>query len=514
MTRLRYITFLFIFLYQNSFSQNPIPVGFISIDEQVRNLQLLNKFDSNSSFSNRPVYTTNQISFDQLLNTIDPKLKYHSKQINTWKVNFRLLPVNLTQKMNPNRPFGWNDQALGFTKGYQSLLTTGLMADLGIFHAQYQPELVHYATGPFPKKTKLLPGQSFVGIKYAKLALSVSSENLWWGPGRYASLLMSNNAQGFEHLRLNTYKPIDIGIGKIEFSLVLGRMMRDTTFGFENNSLQKRGLNYSLPSTRQFNGVNVVYQPKILKNVFIGLSRSFQNYELSKPEYQANFNAYLPVLNDLFKNNYSDDSLNKDQILSLFTRWLFPKVNAEVYFEFGYNDAKTNIRDLLINSTHSSAYTFGFKKLQLLTDTKFLDLGFEATKMSQSPSYLQRSAGNWYEHGQVQEGFTNNNQIIGVGSGQGNDLQTITLNLREGFYTFGLKFQHIANQPYLETGDNTVQLRNTKWNDYVFGINWGHRYHKIIINANLEWVNAKNYNWIKGSHQGNLNAFINTIFLW
>jgi hypothetical protein len=220
------------------------------------------------------------------------------------------------------------------------------------------------------------------------------------------------------------------------------------------------------------------------------------------------------VFNDLFKNNYSDDSLNKDQILSLFTRWLFPKSNAEVYFEFGYNDAKTNIRDLLINTTHSSAYTFGFKKLQLLTDTKFLDLGFEATKMSQSPSYLQRSAGNWYEHGQVQEGFTNNNQIIGVGAGQGNDLQTITLNLREGFHTFGLKFQHIANKPYLETGDNAVQLRNTKWNDYVFGINWGHRYHKIIINANLEWVNAKNYNWIIGSRQGDLNAFINTIFLW
>jgi hypothetical protein len=246
MTRLHYITFFFIFLYQNSFSQNPISVGFISIDEQVRNLQLLNKFDSNLSFSNRPIYTSIQTSFDQLLNTIDPQLKYQSKQINTWKVNFRLLPVSLTQKMNPNRPFGWNDQALGFTKGYQSLLTSGLMADLGIFHAQYQPELVHYATGPFPKKTKLLPGQSFVGIKYAKLALSVSSENLWWGPGRYASLLMSNNAQGFEHLRLNTYQPIDIGIGKIEFSLVLGRMTRDTTFGFENNSLQKRGLNYNL----------------------------------------------------------------------------------------------------------------------------------------------------------------------------------------------------------------------------------------------------------------------------
>jgi hypothetical protein len=514
MTRFRILTLLFIFLYQFAFSQNPVPIGFIGIEEQIRNLQLLNKFDSSASFLNRPIYTTQLTTFDKLLSTIDSKLKYQSPQIQTWRLNLKLLPVSITQKMNTNRPYGWNDQTLGLTKGYQSLLTTGVYANLGIFHAQYQPELTHYSSGPFPKKTKLLPGQSFIGIKYAKLSLGVSSENLWWGPGRYASLLMSNNAQGFEHLRLNTYKPINIGIGQIEFALVLGRMTRDIDLGFENNALQKRGFNQSQPSTRQYNGLNVVFQPKVLKNIFIGINRSFQNYELSKISYKADIKSYLPVLNELFKNNYSDDTLNKDQILSFFTRWLFPKANAEIYFESGYNDAKTNMRDLLINTTHSSAYTFGFKKLHTLTDTKFLDLGFEATKMSQSPSYLQRSAGNWYEHSQVQEGFTNNNQIMGVGSGQGNDLQTITLNLREGFNTIGFKFQHIANKPYLETNENAVQLRNIKWNDYVFGINWGQRYHKIIINANLEWVKANNYNWVSGARQNNLHAFINTIYLW
>ena len=509
-----YINFLFLFLYQISFAQYPISVGFISLDDQIRNLQLLNKIDSNQSFLNRPFYTKKDFTYDNLFNKIDNTFEYHAPTIQRWKLILIPLPISFTQKLNTNRPFGWNDQAMGYTKGYQSLLTTGLYADLGIFHAQYQPEFVHFSSGPFPRKTKILPGQSFVGIKYANLALGISSENLWWGPGRYASLLMSNNATGFEHLRLNTYNPINIGIGKIEFALVLGRMTRDTAMGFENRNQEKRGFNNGLTSTRQYNGVNVVFQPKILKNIFVGFNRSFQNYELDKAAYQADFKSYLPIMNELFKNNYSDDTLSKDQISSLFTRWLFPKSNAEIYFEFGYNDAKTNMRDLLINTTHSSAYTFGFKKLFLLTDTKYLDLGFEATKMSQSPSYLQRSAGNWYEHGQVQEGFTNNNQIIGVGSGQGNDLQTITLNLREGFNTVGLKFQHISNNPYLETGQNAVKLRNLKWNDYVFGLNWGHRYKKTIINANVEWVNAENYNWINVDRKGNLYAFINTIFLW
>jgi hypothetical protein len=159
MTRFRILTLLFIFLYQFAFSQNPVPIGFIGIEEQIRNLQLLNKFDSSASFLNRPIYTTQLTTFDKLLSTIDSKLKYQSPQIQTWRLNLKLLPVSITQKMNTNRPYGWNDQTLGLTKGYQSLLTTGVYANLGIFHAQYQPELTHYSSGPFPKKKKLLPGQ-------------------------------------------------------------------------------------------------------------------------------------------------------------------------------------------------------------------------------------------------------------------------------------------------------------------------------------------------------------------
>jgi len=495
-------------------AQNPIAVGFSNLDEHVRNAQLLGKLDANESLTNRPYYTSRYQTYADLLNDLDGQIQYHAPQINKWGLHIEALPISLTQKYNSTRAFGWNDQAMGYSKGYQGQLTTGLFAKWGILHAQYQPELVHFASGDFTKKTKLLPGQSFVAIHVAGLSLSISSENLWWGPGRYASLLMSNNAAGFEHARLATTRPINIGIGKLEFALVLGRMTRDTSQGFENNSLQKRTFDYSLASTRQYNGVNMVLQPAGLKNIFVGFNRAFQNYEqVQKPG--ANFmTTYMPVLNGLYKSNYADDTLSKDQILSIYTRWLFPKNHAEVYFEYGFNDAKQNVRDLLIDMSHSSAYTFGFKKLHTLTETKYLDLGFEATKMSQTPSYIQRSAGNWYEHSTVYEGFTNNNQIIGVGAGHGNDLQTITLDLHEGFNVLGIKFQHIAHNPYLETGENAVKLRNTKWDDYVFGTHWGYRYKHFIVNANLEWVKARNYNWINATHKGNIYAFINTIFLW
>jgi len=505
---------IILLITQQGWSQNPISVGFFNIEDYVRNLQLLGKLDQNQSFSNRPYYTNKYQSYEALISEIDNNYSYQVPQLNKGALYMKALPISFTQKYNSKRAFGWNDQAMGFSKGYQAQLTTGLFAKFGIIHAQYQPEFVHFASGNFTKKTKLLPGQSFVGIKAADLLLGISSENLWWGPTRYSPLLMSNNALGFEHARFATTSPINIGFGKLEFSLVLGRMTRDTSQGFENNNLQKRSFDYFQPKTRQYNGVNMVFQPALLKNIFVGFTRAFQNYEIT-PKADANFvTSYMPVLNGLYKNNYADDTLSKDQILNVYTRWLFPKNHAEVYFEYGFNDAKQNVRDLLIDMSHSSAYTFGFKKLHTLNKTTYLDLSFEATKMSQTPSYIQRTAGNWYEHGQVYEGFTNNNQIIGAGSGQGNDLQTFTLDLYDGFNIWGIKFQHIANNPYLEVGENAVKLRNTKWDDYVFGTHWGYRYKKLIINANIEWVKARNYNWVNATHKGNIYAFINTIFLW
>jgi hypothetical protein len=57
----------------------------------------------------------------------------------------------------------------------------------------------------------------------------------------------------------------------------------------------------------------------------------------------------------------------------------------------------------------------------------FITITAEATRMSQTPSYLLRNAGNWYEHGIIYEGYTNENQILGAGSGFGNNVQTVKL---------------------------------------------------------------------------------------
>ena len=119
------------------------------------------------------------------------------------------------------------------------------------------------------------------------------------------------------HYSLNTTRPLKTPIGSFEFQLILGRMTRDSLQGYENNLLKRRDLSAN-PKNRQYNGIILTYQPRFLKNVFFSVERAFQNYEGPLPNSKF-MNTYLPVMNNLFKKDYNDDTLNKDQILSIST---------------------------------------------------------------------------------------------------------------------------------------------------------------------------------------------------
>jgi hypothetical protein len=144
-------------------------------------------------------------------------------------------------------------------------------------------------------------------------------------------------------------------------------------------------------------------------------------------------NKYLPVFIAASPKDYaSSASIPADGAFSFFTRWILPKHHAEFYLEYGYNDFKQNLRDLATNANHSSAYIIGFKKIVVLPNKQLLDISSELTQMAQTTSYVVRSAGNWYEHGSIFQGFTYQNQIMGAGSGMGNNVQTIQVKKING----------------------------------------------------------------------------------
>ena len=503
-------------------AEMPIPVGNTDIDELVRNLVLLDKIPSNTNLTIRPYYTETKLNYQSLLQTIDSSIEYDPLLFKNKYFTLKKLPLQFGQKLNTNHPYGGNDGAMSYSKGYQFQISGGVYAQFKNIKLLLRPEYVQTASQEYktsgywgqvnPAYKKLLLGNSSLRFDLGKVSMGVSTQNLWWGPGIYNSLLMSNNAQGFFHYSINSNRPIKNFLGTFQFQVISATLTQDSLQGFENNGLRRRNIN---KSDRVLSSLAVDYQPSFLKNISFGINRSLQSYKDRLPTDFVQKN--IPVLSAFFgSTDVARDTFPQDQTVSIYTKWMFPKSHAELYYQFAYNDAKANWRDFWLDMSHSTAYILGFKKLFILKDEKYLDLGMEVIKLGQTPSYIHRNAGNFYEHSVIREGYTNQNQILGAGSGFGNNMQTIQLSINEGWNKFGFIFHRIEQNPIsMWSGPlEDIGLRRVKWNDYSYGIQSRFKYKNILFNANIEWVNSKNYLWTMGQNQNNLYANFNTIFLW
>jgi len=514
---------------KNNYIEYAIPVGLLDFDEELRDLQLLNIYKYNNSFNIRPIYTNYKFSYDSILNNIDTGIDFNVFTRNLKKVNYNLIPLSLQQKYTSDHPFGWSDGVFKNAKGYQSILSSGVNINYKNLLINIAPEYLYTenknnpAFQNLPKVYKTYLGNSFVYLNIKNIIFGVSNQNLWWGPGVFNSLLMSNNAPGFMHFNISTVTPIKTFIGSFEFQLIGGKLTRDLSQGLETLSMNKPdSLNlyfpyikdYSQFNDRYFNGISISFNPKFFKHFHLGIERAFQNY--TRESIPNNFiQNYLPIFSLFTRNDY-EDQINRDQYIAINGRWLFPKDHAEIYFESGFNDAFQNLRDFSLDLEHATAYIFGFKKLDLLSYRKYITYNLEFTRLSQTPSYLHRQAGNWYKNAQILEGYTNDNQIMGTGGGLGNNIQTLSVGYINNDFKIKLKLQHIAQDPngIYDSGNGNNGLNEIKWNDYLIGYNIQKRYNKFMFKHSVDFIKSKNYNWVNNLDKNNFVINLSSIYLW
>jgi hypothetical protein len=506
-------------------SNHPISVGYTDLDDDIRNLQLLGKISAKYSLTNRPFYTNTFLNYGKIINLIDTNLKGNHGGFHRKYFDIQLLPVNVSFKYNSHHPYGWNDGPLNFSKGLQKQYTGGIYLRILNLNIQVKPEMVDIQPKPYeiglewlgwgyfsPPIKKIYFGQSFTSLNLGPFALGLSNQNVWWGPGKYSALIMTNNAPGFIHKTFRTTRPIVTKFGNFEFNIISGGDLKyDSAQGLETWELKKKIVKNG---PRVFNGVNLVYQPKFLPNLFFGFNRVFVDY--TKNKYSSFLQKNIPQLLPFTKKSYSDDSIFRNQLLSIYTKWLFPRSNAEAYLEFGFEDASINLRDLMLDFSHSAAFIVGFKKIQKLQNEKYLDINYEYTKIANSPSLIQRGAsGVWYSH-LIIEGYTNYNQIMGAGSGFGNNLQTFEFNYNNKFNRIGIKLQHIIHNPMIFANPNPqlLGLRKVYWNDYSLGLGLRARVYKFLIDAKVENVFSKNYLWKQNNNTFNLFGLLNMTYIW
>lgn len=469
-----------------------LPVG-SAADQYLRFLQLTNQTQNSSGLVSRPLsYNHSEEQCDSALNSLVRTALHYSFRKNIYA---GILPLSLDQQYVSHHPFYQNDGAMIPAKGYQMQLSGGVYAKLGPLSFQLRPEFVYAANQPYqhnenfgsvPKGAyrQVFPGQSALGLAAGPVALTVSTENLWWGPGMHHSLVMTNQAPGFLHAKLHSRRPLKTPIGQFEWTLLGGRLQSNPSLPFDNENLMYKPADVF---DRYLNAFVVSYQPKFIRGLSIGVTRGMQQYEHEvESSGESMFRKYLPVILKPIqkKNAMDDDTKTTDQLASAFFRWLWRKSKAEIYAEYGYNDYKKNIRDFTMNMPHAAAYMVGFKKAIALPDKGFVEAGIELLQMSQSPDLLVRNAGNWYEHGGIQEGYSNGGQVMGAAFAS--NAQTFQLSYQKGLQRTGFVLQRFQRDPVRAA---------PRWNDWVVSFSHSKPFKGFYLQGQLQCIRSKNYGW-------------------
>jgi len=321
--------------------------------------------------------------------------------------------------------------------------------------------------------------------------------------------MMSNNARGFEHITVNTIKPLNIGIGNFEFHLVTGKLVES---GFEQSYSKFKYANHLTfleknDDWRYFQGINIIYSPKFIDGFSIGFIRWTQAYSKFIKENKD----FFPVFDNLFRKNdkygYQSGSLegSRDQAAGLNFRWIWKNANAEIYGEYFHNDSKANIRDLLLDSDHSRAATIGLQKIfSLKNSDDYFKFSWEWTQMEQTAGRTLRNQGMWYHHSRVQHGFTNRGEVMGSSIGPGSNSHYFGILKSINKNKFGIYFEIVdQNNDFLYHAFGEAKDFRRYWKDYNFHFSFKKKLNHYWIDFNAMYSKNLNYQWgLDESKQG------------
>ena len=512
---------MFLMIFCPFFSKaQTLPLGISeNIEDSYRRSQLLGVDSSGFSYMIRPIL---------------------AKDAFKGKKTLAILPILLLQQFNTHHPYGYNDGAMIPANGYQTLFSAGLFAKYGPLSIQLRPEFVFAENkdyrelhetnnGPgfqnavvsymnrieLPTRfnkgayTNLNMGQSSVRLTFNPVSIGISNENLWWGPGMYNSLLMSNNAAGFKHITLNTSRPVKTGIGTFEAQLIGGRLEGSGVEQPEGEGFARKPKDW-----RYISGIVLTYQPKWLTGLSLGLDRSFIIY---RQDMSSGLADLIPVISSAFKKSFrneegtvnTEDLRNRDQNFSLFARWVMAESRSEVYVQYGRNDFAWDLRDALVEPEHSRAYIAGYRKLIALSRAnEYIQVGIELTQMEGSNTGQVRDEPSWYLHSRIPAGYTHKGQLIGAGIGTESNQQTLDLNWVKDLNRIGLRIEHLEHDYGLS---RTVRGERKSWTDLAFVGRYDRAYKDFVINSQLGYIRSNNY--LYENKENNPNNRVNNLHL-
>lgn len=394
---------------------------------------------------------------------------------------------------NTAASYGQNDGALWQGKGYNTSLTAGVRLEAYGFEVTVKPQVAFSQNLGF----EIMPGvygseysyfwagnidlvqrygdSSFWTFDWGDTELRWSwntftigfgFQSPWLGPAWLNPMLGSNNS--------GTYPKFDIGLRRTKVTLPwLGWYIGDIEGRIWCGKLSESDYfdNDSSNDYRQLTGFSIAYSPAFLPELTFSINK------ISIARWDEKSIKYL--------NPFYDTNAVEDQKCSFAVDLLFPAVGFEFYGELGLDDY--NSRGFA-NPFHTAIYTIGAKK-EISFFQKFSyfkkfnirpEIIFEWNNFEMSQDFqLQWHYMGYYSHGLIKQGYTQDGQIIGAGSGYFGNSQYLALRtyFSKGDITFFIHFNkpdtNYLNNKGIDTKEDDWQKEGKKQHDQ-----WG--YYKAI----------------------------------
>ena len=400
-------------------------------------------------------------------------------------VKLKLYGPKWFNSYNTKAPYGQNDGALWQGKGYNTSLTAGARLEAFGFEATFKPQVswsqnreFDYMPGVYGSEYSYFWkgnidlvqrygdssfwtfdwGDTEIRYSWNNFTVGFGFQSPWLGPAWLNPMLGSNNA--------GTYPKFDIGLRKTKVYMpytdwYLGEIEGRAWLGYLTESDYFD--NDSTNDHRQFTGFSVAYSPSILPELTLSINKiSLARWDEKSAKY----------LNPLYDSNEVED-----QKVSFGADLLFPTVGFEVYGELGIDDY--NGRGFA-DPFHTMIYTVGTIKeltfIKKVTKSKLeSELIFEWSNFGMSQDFqLEWKYMGYYSHSLISQGYTQNGQIIGAGSGYFGNSQYIALRtyFSKGNVTLFLHY----NRPDTNYIDNIgLDTKYDEWKDTYKGSHeqWG-----------------------------------------
>lgn len=372
---------------------------------------------------------------------------------------------------NSALPFSLNDGPLWAGRGTNVRAVGGMSFRAGRFRGVLAPELVvsqnqefqlrippierppiapdrsewqfeWYAFGPYsidlPTRfgdeaiRRLYLGQSSLAVGLGSFELGVASENNWWGPGIANALILSNNAPGFRHLFFRSGRPIPLRFGDLDFRWLVGGLKESRFFDtVSTNDLRSIAAAAVTLSLRRPSGLTV------------GAARSVWGTSTGWSEIPLRWMEVFHGTGRPSDRALSDSALypgGREQLYSLFARWVFPGAGLETYAEWGRTEFPVSLRDALVAPNHTQAYTLGMQwRRPGFRADDFWRVHVENTSVEQSATFRNRPLGVWYTSRQIVQGYTNEGQPLGASVGPGSSGQVVAIDYLRPATSFGVR---------------------------------------------------------------------------